>query len=243
MIAAEPFMLFFRFLHIVAGVLWVGSAFLFVGFIGPSAAEVGPSSGPLLSAAVKKRKVVKVIVGLGFTTVIAGWVMWLRYLIEADSLGDWVGSSFGLVLTIGGILVTIAAFVGTFGVGRNVERLVDLGGEIAASGGAALSGATGEAGSPLGGTREAREDRPDPSAPYGGRDGDGSLLVATVGRQPTGQALDRISSDGMRPGGCGDEESDGRGWGQRSRVRRGGDPTEWGRRSDVAHSTDPSDPM
>lgn len=135
MIAAEPFMLFFRFLHIVAGVLWVGSAFLFVGFIGPSAAEVGPSSGPLLSAAVKKRKIVKVIVGLGFTTVIAGWVMWLRHLIDVGSLGDWVGSNFGLVLTIGGILATISAFVGTFGVGRNVERLVDLGDEIAASGG------------------------------------------------------------------------------------------------------------
>jgi hypothetical protein len=39
----------------------------------------------------------------------------------AGSLSDWVTSSFGLVLTIGG--------------GRNVERLVDLGGEIAAAGG------------------------------------------------------------------------------------------------------------
>ena len=68
MIAAVPFMLVFRFLHIVAGVLWVGSAFLFVGFIGPSAGEVGPSAGPLLAAAVKKRKVVKVITGLGAVT-------------------------------------------------------------------------------------------------------------------------------------------------------------------------------
>jgi len=42
MIAAVPFMLVFRFLHILAGVLWVGSAFLFVGFIGPSAVDVGP---------------------------------------------------------------------------------------------------------------------------------------------------------------------------------------------------------
>jgi uncharacterized membrane protein len=56
MIAAEPFMIVFRFLHILAGVLWVGSAFQFVLFIGPSANEVGPSAGPLLTAAVKKRK-------------------------------------------------------------------------------------------------------------------------------------------------------------------------------------------
>jgi uncharacterized membrane protein len=53
MLAAEPVMLVLRFLHIVSGALWVGSAFLFVGFIGPSAAEVGPSAGPLMSVAVK----------------------------------------------------------------------------------------------------------------------------------------------------------------------------------------------
>ena len=128
-------MLIFRFLHIVAGVLWVGAAFLFVGFIGPSAAEVGPSAGPLLNAVVKKRKVAKVITGLGFTTVIAGWVLWFRDMSQFDSFGDWISSSFGIALTIGGVLATIAAFEGSIGVGRNVERLVDLGNEIGASGG------------------------------------------------------------------------------------------------------------
>ena len=77
MIAAVPFFLVFRFLHIVAGVLWVGSAFLFVGFIGPSAVEVGPAAGPLLTAAVKKRKVAKVITGLGIVNVLAGWALWV----------------------------------------------------------------------------------------------------------------------------------------------------------------------
>jgi hypothetical protein len=135
MVAAEPFMLVFRFLHILAGVLWVGSSFLFVGFIGPSANEVGPSAGPLLTAAVKKRKVAKVITALGGVSVLAGWILWLKNMSLYPSLGDWVSSSFGLVLTIGGVLATISAFVGAIGVGRGVERLVDLGGEIAASGG------------------------------------------------------------------------------------------------------------
>jgi uncharacterized membrane protein len=136
MIAAEPFYLVFRFLHIVAGVLWVGSAFLFVGFIGPSAAEVGPSAGPLLTAAVKKRKVVKVIVGLSAVNVLAGWVLWLRNMDLYGSLDSWVSSRFGLVITIGAVLATITFFVGAIGVGRNVERLVDLGNEMAASGAA-----------------------------------------------------------------------------------------------------------
>jgi hypothetical protein len=134
-IAVDAFMLVFRFVHIVAGVLWVGSAFLFVAIIGPSAAEVGPSAGPLMTAAVKKRKAVKVITALGVITVVAGWILWLRNMNLSASLGDWVTSSFGLALTIGGVLATITFFVGYVGVGRNVERLVDLGGEVAASGG------------------------------------------------------------------------------------------------------------
>jgi hypothetical protein len=135
LVAAEPFMLVFRFLHILAGVLWVGSSFLFVAIIGPSAQEAGSSALPVLTAAVKKRKVVKVITGLALTTVIAGWVLWLRNMTRYDSIGDWVGSSFGLALTIGGVLATISAAVGIWGVGRSVERLVDLGNEVSSSGG------------------------------------------------------------------------------------------------------------
>lgn len=135
MIAAVPFMLVFRFLHIVFGALWVGSAFLFVGFIGPSAAEVGPSAGPLLSVAVKKRKVGKVITWLGMITVTAGWVMWIKNMSDHGGLADWLGTHFGVGLTIGGILATTTFFVGYLGVDRHVERLVDLGDQMATSGG------------------------------------------------------------------------------------------------------------
>ena len=135
MIAADPFMLLFRLLHIASGVLWVGSAFLFVAFIGPSAAEVGPSAGPLLQVAVKKRKVVQVSTYLGMVTVAAGWVLWFRNVLDAPSVSDWLTSSFGLALTVGGVLATITFFIGYYGVGRNVERLVDMGAAVAASGG------------------------------------------------------------------------------------------------------------
>jgi uncharacterized membrane protein len=133
-VGAIPFMLIFRLLHIVAGVLWVGSVFLFVGFIAPSADEVGPSAQPLLTAVVKKRKLGKIIVGLAVTNVVAGWVMWLRNMSLYGSLQDWVTSSFGLVLTIGGVLATTAAIIATIVVGPSVERLIDLGSEIAKSG-------------------------------------------------------------------------------------------------------------
>jgi hypothetical protein len=76
-----------------------------------------------------------VITGLGAVNVVAGWILWFRNMDLAGSLGDWASSSFGLGLTIGGVLATITWFVGYLGVGRNVERMVDLGGEVAAAGG------------------------------------------------------------------------------------------------------------
>ncbi len=134
MLSTSVFMLVFRFLHIVSGVLWVGSSFLFVGFIGPSAAEVGPSAGPLLSAAVKKRKAAKVIVALGGITVLAGWIMWLHDMSAYGGLSNWLGTRFGIGITIGAVLATYAGFEGAVHIAPNVERLVDLGDEVAASG-------------------------------------------------------------------------------------------------------------
>jgi uncharacterized membrane protein len=133
--AVDGFMLAFRFLHIVSGVLWVGSAFLFLVFIGPSAEEVEPSAQRLLNAAVKKRKASEVVTLLGIITVLAGWVMWLRNMSVFASLGAWVTSSFGLVMTIGGVLATIAAVSALIGVAPSLERLIDVGNEVAASGG------------------------------------------------------------------------------------------------------------
>jgi uncharacterized membrane protein len=133
--SASPFMIIFRFLHIVAGALWVGSAFLFSGFLGPSVSEVGPSAGPLLTVLVKKRHLTKVIEGLSGMTVLAGWILWLHDSSTYGGLSNWLGSSFGVVLTIGAVLATIAFVIGMIAIAPSVEKLVDLGGQIAAGGG------------------------------------------------------------------------------------------------------------
>ena len=127
-------MIALRFMHVVAGAAWFGSAFLFAGFLGPSAAETAPGSGPLMSAVVKKRRVATVIAFLAITTVIVGWVLWTKNALSYPSIGDWLTSRFGLVLTIGGILATVAAYFGITGIGNNVEKLVEIGDEVAASG-------------------------------------------------------------------------------------------------------------
>jgi len=134
--SADWVMIVLRFFHIVGGALWVGSAFLFVAVIGPSAAEVGPSAGPIMQVAVKKRKVSKQITVFATSAVVAGWLMWLKDLRDYDwHVSTWVfhTGGFGLALTLGGILASIAWYEGLFHVGKGVEEMVDVGAEIAAA--------------------------------------------------------------------------------------------------------------
>ena len=137
MIATDGVMIVLRIFHITAGVLWVGSAFFFVAFLGPATGMVGPEvSGPLFGVLVTKMHVPKIITRLGVVTVGFGWLLWLKNLRDWDwSLSAWAWHYRpGLVLTIGGILASLAFFEGYLGVGRNVERLTEMGGQIAASG-------------------------------------------------------------------------------------------------------------
>jgi len=131
----DPVMLVLRLFHVVGGALWFGSAFLFTGFVGPAAAETAPASGVVMSNLIKKRGAAKVLAGLAITTVIAGWLLWFKNASGYPSVMDWVTSSYGLVLTIGGVAATGAAYFGITGIGNNVEKLVEISDEVAASGG------------------------------------------------------------------------------------------------------------
>lgn len=133
MVSLSTYMIVFRFLHIVSGAFWFGAALLFGAFLGPAAAEVGPSAGPLLANMVVKRRVAKVISGASMMTVFGGLLIYWHDWQASGSLGDWIGSSLGLWLTIGSVAAIVAFYFGYFGVGQNVERLVEVGGQLARS--------------------------------------------------------------------------------------------------------------
>ena len=119
-------MVVLRFFHIVSGALWFGSAFLFVGFVSPTVAEMGPSAGPFMSLLVKKRRLGSAFNALIVTTGIAGWLMWF-VLVSRYTPAQWFGHPYGMVLTTGAVL-------GIVSVGRNVSRIVNLGDQIRTSG-------------------------------------------------------------------------------------------------------------
>jgi hypothetical protein len=134
-IAADASMVVFRIVHIGAGVLWVGSVFLFVVFVQPSVAAIAPAGAPFMGELLGARKLVDRLIALGVTTVLAGLVLYWLDWHEFDSFSDWIGSSFGLTLTIGMLAAIAALGSGVFVTRPNVRRFLALGREVAASGG------------------------------------------------------------------------------------------------------------
>jgi uncharacterized membrane protein len=132
---ASAYMTIFRIIHIMAGIAWGGSAYLLVTYVQPSAAAIGPASGPFMMELLGKRRLVDGLIGLGSLTVIGGlflyWHDWHAY----GSFGTWIDSRFGAVITIGAVSAIVALAFGIFGTRPNVKRLLALARQVAGSGG------------------------------------------------------------------------------------------------------------
>jgi hypothetical protein len=108
-------------------------SFMFLAVIGPTAGQLGPAAGPFMTAL--GRKAPKIITPIATVTIVAGWVLWLRLMSDYGSLENWVTSRFGLGITIGAVLATVAFFGGAFGTAPTIRRMSALGEQIAAGGG------------------------------------------------------------------------------------------------------------
>jgi uncharacterized membrane protein len=128
-------MVVFRVVHVLAAVLWVGAAWLFTFFLEPALASMGPAAGPFIDELVEKRKVPIAITIAATFTVLGGlflyWHDWQLY----GSLGDFVGSAFGVSLTVGAVAAIAAYLAGFLGIKPRAERMSALSKEIRAAGG------------------------------------------------------------------------------------------------------------
>jgi uncharacterized membrane protein len=133
--ATDAYMVLLRIVHIATGVIWVGSLFVVVVFVQPSAATLGPAGAPFMSE-LRRRRFIDVVFIDAVLTVVAGsflyWHDWHTY----PSFGDWIGSRFGASLTVGALLAISGLGVAAFVTRPTIVRLVSLGKQGAESGGA-----------------------------------------------------------------------------------------------------------
>jgi uncharacterized membrane protein len=130
-VAANVFMIVFRIVHIVAGVAWAGSVFLFVVFVQPSVAAIAPAGAPFMAELLGKRKLIDRLLMYAATTIVGGLVLYLRAWDQSGTVGDWVGSTYGAVLTIGALAAIAAFLIGLLGTRPSVQRMLALGRQMA----------------------------------------------------------------------------------------------------------------
>jgi len=116
-----------RLIHIFAGVLWVGAAWIGYFFLEPTVRALGPDGGKFMGYMVTSRRYSVVLMIAAILTILAGWSLWfMRYGVPSLQTGP------GLAFAIGGVVGLAAAAVGGGLVGPASARMGALGREIAA---------------------------------------------------------------------------------------------------------------
>ena len=134
MLATDASMVFLRVVHIVTGVIWVGSLFVVVVFVQPTAASLGPTGAPFMAELRRRRFVDVVFIDALFTVAAGSFLYWHDWHIY-PTFGDWIGSSFGVSLTLGALLAISGLVVAASLTRPTIARLVSLGKQVAESGG------------------------------------------------------------------------------------------------------------
>jgi hypothetical protein len=120
-----------RIIHIVAGVFWVGSAYVLVFFVSPTAAELGPEGGRFMAGLNQRRKLPAYATASAYLTIIAGLILYWRSSSGLDP--DWIASGPGIAFTVGGVAAIIAAVIGAAMIGPAARRLGPLSAQVGAT--------------------------------------------------------------------------------------------------------------
>jgi hypothetical protein len=105
-----------------------------VVFLQPTAKAVGPAAGPFMRELLGPRKLIDWVIGLAWITIIAGGFLYWHDWHQFESLGDFLGTSYGLWLTIGAVSALIAVGIGMAVTKPAIVRSLALGGQIAQAG-------------------------------------------------------------------------------------------------------------
>jgi hypothetical protein len=116
-----------RIVHIFAGVLWVGAAWLGVFFLEPAVRALGPDGGKFMTYISTARRYPVVISVAAILTLVAGWSLFV--ILRWDLIG-----AKGLVFAAGGVLALVAGAIGGGIVGPTSTKMARLGTEIAGAG-------------------------------------------------------------------------------------------------------------
>jgi uncharacterized membrane protein len=115
-------------LHVLFGIIWAGGVIAAGFFIIPSVLEAGPAGGSVMGGVAKRRFPLVMSVS-GLMVVLSG----LRLYMMRFST-DWLGTTHGVVLSLGALAGLAAFVIGVFVQRPAVSRMGALGAKLAAAG-------------------------------------------------------------------------------------------------------------
>jgi uncharacterized membrane protein len=125
--------LLLRLIHILAGIFWVGVAFLMAGFLIPTVRETGQAGGRFMEHLMLRRRL-PVFLGIAMLlTVLSGFVMYGR--LAAATQGAWAGTPPGIAYGVGGLAALLGAVLGMGISGAAGRRMAKVSQSVAQAGG------------------------------------------------------------------------------------------------------------
>jgi hypothetical protein len=133
-LATSVYMVVFRVVHVLLAIAWGGTIFLLVFFLQPTAKAIGPAAGPFMRELLGTRRLVDWILRIAGATIVAGGFLYWRDVQLYGDLGDFLGSAFGLWLTIGAVAALVAFGIGISATKPTLKRMLVVGGQVAQAG-------------------------------------------------------------------------------------------------------------
>ena len=123
-----------RFLHIVAGVLWVGGVVFVAAFLMPSLRAVGPTAGAVMAQIGQVRKYPIFAMVQATLVILSG----IALIIEDSGAapGSWMQSGAGRMFSTGGALAILGAVLGMTLSSPAARKMGAIAGGVAKRGGA-----------------------------------------------------------------------------------------------------------
>jgi hypothetical protein len=116
-------LLFFRLLHIFAGVLWVGGVVMIALFVSPTVRAIGPAGGQFMGHLLTKTRIAAYFPAVAGINVVAGLFLFWRAM---KSGADWAGTRSGMTYSIGALAAIIAFLVGGVLIGKSMGGIAKI---------------------------------------------------------------------------------------------------------------------
>ena len=126
----DPLVIVLRFVHVVAGALWVGMMVFATFFLQPAIQEAGPDGGKVM-AAFQRRGLMTVMPVLALGALISG--VWLYIRAGEGRPAEFGRSPVGMAFGLGGLAAIVAWILGIAVMRPSMMKAMALGQSIASS--------------------------------------------------------------------------------------------------------------